>query len=153
MKEEDLRELFLEVKDTLAPKLAAKGITLEISSEVLKMKMDCDLIKVLLTNLVDNALKASKSGDKISVRAFKNDEAKIILEVKDMGIGIPKMEIPKVLEPFFMVDKSRSRANNGVGLGLSLCAEIAEIHDAKIEIESDLGKGAIIKVIFDQGFN
>ncbi|WP_242847119.1 sensor histidine kinase [Desulfosporosinus acididurans] len=153
MKEEDLRELLLEVKDTLAPKLAAKGITLEIFSEVLKMKMDCDLIKVLLTNLVDNALKASKSGDKISVKAFKNDEAKIILEVKDMGIGIPKMEIPKVFEPFFMVDKSRSRANNGVGLGLSLCAEIAEIHDAKIEMESDLGKGTIIKVIFNQGFN
>ncbi|MGC7870621.1 sensor histidine kinase [Desulfosporosinus sp. SYSU MS00001] len=102
-----------------------------------------------MLNLVDNALKASKSGDRISVRVFKNDESKIFLEVKDSGIGIPKEEIPKVFEPFFMVDKSRSRANNGVGLGLSLCAEIAKIHDASIEIESDLGKGTTIKVIFN----
>lgn len=66
-----------------------------------------------------------------------------------MGIGITKEDISKVFEPFFMVDKSRTRANNGVGLGLSLCGEIAKIHNAEIKIESELSKGTIIRIKFN----
>lgn len=146
--EENLKELLIEIRNSFIPKLEEKNINLEISTENLNFLMDKDFIKILITNLVDNAIKASKIGDKIYISAYKNSESRIILEVKDMGVGIPKEDIPKVFEPFFMVDKSRSRANSGVGLGLSLCAEIAKIHDADIQIESELGEGTTIKLLF-----
>ncbi|WPC44214.1 ATP-binding protein [Clostridium sp. JS66] len=147
-KSENTSELLIEIKNSLQPKLEEKDIHLEISEEDLSLLMDKELIMIMITNFIDNAIKASKIGDKIYLKAYKNSSFNIILEVKDSGIGIPEEDIPKVMEPFFMVDKSRARANNGVGLGLSLCAEIAKIHNARIDIESKVGEGTTIKVIF-----
>lgn len=147
-KSENTSELLIEIKNSLQPKLEEKNIHLEISAEDLNLLMDKELIMVMITNFIDNAIKASKIGDKIYLKAYKNSSSNIILEVKDSGIGIPEEDISKVMEPFFMVDKSRARANNGVGLGLSLCAEIAKIHNARIDIESKVGEGTAIKVIF-----
>lgn len=147
-KSENTSEFLIEIKNSLQPKLEEKNIYLEISAEDLNLLMDKELIMIMITNFIDNAIKASKIGDKIYLTAYKNSSSNIILEVKDSGIGIPEEDISKVMEPFFMVDKSRARANNGVGLGLSLCAEIAKIHDARIDIESKVGEGTIIKVIF-----
>jgi signal transduction histidine kinase len=149
LQEENIEELLINIKNSLTPKLAANHIHLELSTKRFHLLMDKDLMEILIINLVDNAIKASKHGDKIYIRTCKDLNSNIILEVKDEGAGIPEEDIPKVLEPFFMVDKSRTRASNGVGLGLSLCSEIAKIHNAKINIESDLGKGTIITVIFN----
>ncbi|WP_406541121.1 sensor histidine kinase [Clostridium ljungdahlii] len=113
-----------------------KNIHLEILAEDLNLSMDKELMTVMITNFVDNAVKASQIGDKIYLKAYKYDASNIILEVKDSGIGIPEEDISKVMKPFFMVDKSRARASNGVGLGLSLCVEIAKVHNARIDIES-----------------
>lgn len=153
MNEENIKELLIEIRNSLVPKLEEKNIRLEISAEDFSFLMDKDLIKILIVNLVDNSIKASTRGDKVWISVFKDVESKIIMEVKDLGIGIPEEDISKVFEPFFMVDKSRSRVNSGVGLGLSLCAEIAEIHNAKIEIESKLGEGTCIKIIFMSPYN
>jgi signal transduction histidine kinase len=149
MQEENIEELLIKIKNSLTPRLAVNHIHLELSTKRCHLLMDKDLMEILIINLVDNAIKASKPGDKIYIRTSKDLDSNIILEVKDEGAGIPKEDIPKVLEPFFMVDKSRTRTSNGVGLGLSLCLEIAKIHNAKINIESHLGKGTIITVIFN----
>ncbi|AKA68986.1 HAMP domain-containing sensor histidine kinase [Clostridium scatologenes] len=147
-KSENTSELLIEIKNSMQPKLEEKDIHLEISAEDLNLLMDKELIMIMITNFIDNAIKASKIGDKIYLKAYKNSSSNIILEVKDSGIGIPEEDISKVMEPFFMVDKSRARANNGVGLGLSLCVEITKIHNARIDIESKIGEGTTIKVIF-----
>ncbi|AZV56928.1 HAMP domain-containing sensor histidine kinase [Clostridium sp. AWRP] len=148
MKSENVLKLLVEIKDSMQPKLEKKNIHLEISAEDLNLSMDKELMTVMITNFVDNAVKASKIGDKIYLKAYKNSSSNIILEVKDSGIGIPEEDISKVMEPFFMVDKSRARASNGVGLGLCLCVEIAKIHNARIDIESKVREGTTIKVIF-----
>ena len=64
--------------------------------------------------------------------------------VRDEGKGIPESEIKNILEPFYMVDKSRSRANGSVGLGLALCKKIADIHGFQMKIESEIGKGTCV---------
>lgn len=149
LKKGKLEELFMEIKNSFIPKLNIKSIDLEISTEHLSVLMDKDLMKILLANLIDNAIKASKNNDKILLRSYRDTESKIILEVKDTGIGIPDDDITKVFEPFFMSDKSRSRANGGgLGLGLTLCKEIAKIHDAEIRMESKLGEGTMIQLVF-----
>ncbi|EGW38776.1 ATP-binding protein [Desulfosporosinus sp. OT] len=80
----------------------------------------------------------------------RGTEGTIILEIQDRGIGISAEDIAQVFEPFFRADKSRSKANGGVGLGLAICAEIAKIHDAEIKIESQFNKGTTIKIIFNR---
>ncbi len=150
LKEGSLEEIFTDIKNSFIPKLKVKNIELEILTENISILMDRDLMKILISNLVDNAVKASGSGDKIILNSYRNNESNIIVEVKDTGIGISEDDLPRVFEPFFMSDKSRSRANGGAGLGLSLCAEIAKIHDAEIKIKSKPGEGTTVKLIFKQ---
>ena len=123
--------------------MAQAGITLEISCKADTLLMDVDLMESLLINLLDNAIKASGKGDRILLLAEKNR-----ICVKDYGKGIPKSEISKVTEAFYMVDKSRSRKNGSLGMGLALCQKIAALHDAYLEITSELGKGTEITVVF-----
>lgn len=153
MKEEEIDILVFEVKNSLIPKLEMRNVRLEVLTENLRLLVDKELIKIMIINLIDNAIKASKSGDEIFVSLYINKERNVTLEVRDMGIGIPKDDIEKIFEPFFMVDKSRTRNNKGAGLGLSICAEIAKVHNAKINIESELNKGTTIKVIFNGSEN
>ena len=88
---------------------------------------ETDLIKTVLINLIDNACKAS--------------EAEYRFEIRDHGVGIPEEEQKNVVKAFYMVDKSRARSKNGAGLGLALCAEILRLHNSRLEIESEPGKG------------
>ncbi|MGG7177577.1 ATP-binding protein [Clostridium paraputrificum] len=148
MRFENIKELLLETKNDLYFKLKDKNIGLEIICDDINLSINKNLIMILITNLVDNAIKVSSPGDKIYLRSYKYDENLIVLEVKDRGIGILKEDIDKIFEPFFMVDKSRERANGGVGLGLSLCSHIAQIHNAKISVDSSIGNGTTIKIGF-----
>ncbi len=150
LKKGSLKEIFTDIKNSFIPKLKVKNIELEILTENFSILMDRDLMKILISNLADNAVKASGSGDKIILNSYRNNESNIIVEVKDTGMGISEDDLPRVFEPFFMSDKSRSRANGGAGLGLSLCAEIAKIHDAEIKIKSKPGEGTTVKLIFKQ---
>lgn len=76
--------------------------------------------------------------------------APFFIEVVDEGIGIPEDDVYKIFEPFYMVDKARSRSKHGEGLGLSICAEIVRLHEAAININSRLNEGTEVKVIFPQ---
>ncbi|WP_027626576.1 sensor histidine kinase [Clostridium lundense] len=149
MKKENIKNILEELKDILKPKLQDKNIDLIICSEEYEIVVEKDLISNLISNLIDNSIKASKEDSNIYLNVYKNKENKVVLQIKDEGIGISKEDIPKVFEAFYMVDKSRTRANNGAGLGLAICAEIAKIHQAELEIESELNKGTTIKIIFN----
>ena len=140
-----IAELLQQLTDLTAYRLQEKQIRMqtECEPEGLEKKLDRDLMLSLLMNLVDNACKASKVGGKLLVRA---DEEGI--SVQDDGKGIPAEEISRVTEAFYMVDKSRARSRGSVGLGLALCKRIADIHGAKLEIESEVGKGTKVLVRF-----
>jgi len=114
---------------------------------------DKELLKSLLGNLVDNAIKASSPGQAIGIRyAPERNMMKII--VADHGIGMKPEDVKHAAEPFYMADKARSRKAGGAGLGLSLCAAIAQKHNATLDIKSELGKGTAVIVsipFFDGG--
>ena len=98
--------------------------------------MDADLFTEVLINLIDNARKASAKGDCIILSAAENS-----IEVRDFGKGIPEEEKERILEPFYMIDKSRSRKSGGAGLGLAITAIILKRHHCRMQIESVLGEG------------
>ncbi len=99
----------------------------------------------LIMNLIDNAGKATEPGGVIELSAMGNT-----ICVRDYGRGIPGEELDKITQPFYMVDKSRSRKAGGIGLGLALAAEIARLHGARLEFESKPGKGTAAKVVFER---
>lgn len=107
------------------------------------------LIYRLVYNLVENAIKYNHSDGQVTVNAYKKQKH-IYLSVEDTGSGIPKELRERVFEPFFRVDKSRSRELGGVGLGLALVHEIVRVHDGSISIKSNPAGGTIFEVIFDQ---
>ena len=110
-----------------------------------EINVEPDLFKTLMINLVDNARKASKKNDIIELYG-KAEEGGYALYVKDHGRGMKKEELSKITEPFYMIDKSRSRAQNGAGLGLALCQRIAELHNTKLEYDSVPGSGTTVRI-------
>jgi len=136
LKFENVQNLFDDVS-------ASVGIPLEIDCKPQTLLMDYDLMKSLLINLIDNASKASESGQTIALRAYEN-----IIEVQDNGKGIPKDEVEKITDPFYMVDRSRNKRTGGSGLGLALVKRITDAHEADLFIESEVDKGTTIKIIF-----
>ncbi len=136
-------DLFSVVAELEENNLKKKNMTLSYSCHIEKQVMDKDLMISLLTNLVDNAVKASETGSDIIMEA-KEDR----ITVRDFGCGIPEDEISRVTEAFYMVDKARSRKAGGCGLGLALCGKIAELHGAELAITSKDGEGTEVSVIF-----
>ena len=134
-------ELLNRVQESVAETLHSRGVGLEVHCGTDTLRLDADLMQSVLVNLVDNAGKASASGQTVTLSAYDN-----VLEVKDHGIGIPKEALDRITEPFYMVDKSRSKKNGGVGLGLALVKEIVKAHGAQLEIESALGQGTTVRV-------
>jgi len=127
------------------PSLSNDGITLDMRWEPGEIKVEPDLFKTLMINLVDNARKASKKNDVIELFG-KAEPDGYSLYVRDHGRGMKKEELSKITEPFYMIDKSRSRAQNGAGLGLALCQRIAELHDTALQYESEPGKGTTVRI-------
>lgn len=144
LQEIELRSFLKKLKDLTDFRCQKAGVRMEISCKPgTTRRMDPDLMMSLLMNLVDNACKASMAGGVIRVTA---DDRRI--SVRDDGKGIPSGEIAHVTEAFYMVDKSRAKAAGSVGLGLALCAQIASMHGAVLQIESEEGKGTQISVVF-----
>ena len=104
------------------------------------------LIYRLVYNLVENAIKYNHSGGQVTVTAYRK-EKHVYLSVEDTGNGIPEELRERVFEPFFRVDKSRSRELGGVGLGLALVREIVRVHDGSITVRSNPSGGPVFDVI------
>ena len=105
---------------------------------------DYDLIRSVLINLIENSMKAGAK--QITVKGTQGEGDAFTFTVKDDGMGIPADKVSRVKEAFYMVDKSRSRAEHGAGLGLSLCDRIVRLHGGTMDIESEEGKGTKITV-------
>lgn len=148
LKGENILQLCSEVEEALKPRLLSLDIGLAVEVEPCKVLLEKDMFKMLCTNLLDNAMKASKKGNRIYLKGYRTGESHFILEVRDEGAGIPEQDITRVFEPFFMVNKVKSRSQHGAGLGLAICAEIVKLHHGKIEIESKLGHGTRVRIIF-----
>lgn len=136
------KELVERVQASMELPLKEKGISLSVQCEEQTISADMDLMQSALINLVDNAAKASKAGQEVRINAHEN-----MIEVVDNGRGIPRDAVQHITEPFFMVDKSRSKKSGGVGLGLALVKEIVRVHNAEIEVNSEEGVGTTVRII------
>ena len=124
---------------------ACPDVSLRTPTAAPTVRGDADLLLDLLCNLVQNAAKASAPGAPVLVLCAQAGDA-VTLTVADRGCGIPPELIPRVTEPFFMVDKSRARRQGGSGLGLALCQRIAAAHGSALRIESEPGRGTRVSV-------
>ncbi len=127
----------------MRPQLARSGVTLGYRAAPGRCMLEPDLVKSLLINLVDNARKAMEGAGAVFILSEMTPEG-CRLSVTDNGRGIPEEEVSRITEAFYRVDKSRSRAQGGVGLGLALCDEIVRLHGGELIIRSVLGRGTII---------
>lgn len=143
-----LTELLREVIQTETILFSKENISIKDDLQDVWIYGDVDLLKSLFYNILDNAKKATKFGGIIEMKLYKQND-KAVVQIRDYGIGIPKDEIEKITEPFYMVDKSRTRKNGGAGLGLALCKKIVEISDGTMMLESEEGKGCNVIITLD----
>ena len=136
-----------EVLEDLEPLAETKNIRLIGKCKDITMVGSDILIYRLVYNLVENAIKYNHSGGQVTVTADRK-ENHVYLSVEDTGAGIPEELKERVFEPFFRVDKSRSRELGGVGLGLALVREIVRVHDGSITVKSNPSGGTIFEVVF-----
>ena len=134
-----------EVAAVTVPSVTDDGMKLEVYWENGEIEIEPDLFKTLLINLIDNARKASHKGQTIELFG-KNEDGGYSFYVRDYGQGMKKEELSKITEPFYMIDKSRSRSQNGAGLGLALCQKIAELHGTALEYISEEGQGTTVRI-------
>ena len=140
----ELGPLSEEVLTDLAPLAEHKDIALNCSGGALIIGSDTLLYR-LVFNLVENAIRYSRPGSTVNVSVCDND-SHVFLRVEDQGPGIPKQYRESIFQPFFRVDKSRSRAYGGAGLGLALVWEIATLHGGTAEVESSSENGTVMLV-------
>ncbi len=143
----NLKSLITETLDILSRQIAEKEIQTVVNADDIQVKGNSSMLSELIYNLCENAIKYNAEGGQVQVDLYQNDVGKV-LEVKDTGIGIDKKYHERIFERFFRVDKSHSKKTGGTGLGLSIVKHIAELHHAAISIESELGKGTKIRVVF-----
>jgi len=137
----NLRSIIEEVMSILEGMATKKGVELSFDTDKrIKINANKDRIKQMLINLIDNAIKYNVKGGKVLVKAFKS-EGRIIITVKDTGIGIPPEHIPRIFERFYRVDKGRSRSMGGTGLGLSIVKHIVNLYNGDIKVISEPGAG------------
>ncbi len=106
------------------------------------------MMEELIYNLCDNAIRYNNRGGTVDV-IVREDKEKVIVEVKDTGIGIPKEHQERIFERFYRVDKSRSKMTGGTGLGLAIVKHIVAIHpNAGLELESEPGEGTTMRLLF-----
>lgn len=146
LKQIEVDRLLNALEVTMKPSLDTRNIKLLTEATLEYIFGDEVLLLSVLTNLVENAARASKSGDCVTVRAYESESA--IIEVEDKGIGMELEEIEKITAPFYRIDKSRSREFGGVGLGMSIVSRIAALHNARLEIKSEKGAGTVVRIIF-----
>jgi two-component system phosphate regulon sensor histidine kinase PhoR len=110
-----------------------------------RFQADETRLQELIYNLLDNAVKYSKPGGAVFLRAESEGES-VRISVADEGMGIPPNDLPRIFERFYRADKSRSTEHSGTGLGLSIVKHIAQLHNGTVEAKSELGKGTTISV-------
>ena len=143
----DLYSIAHDVVDRLGQKARKVGVSLSVGGVSTPMRGNARLLDELVSNLCDNAIRYNRVGGKVYVWVLPQD-GHPALRVSDTGIGIPEEAQAKVFERFYRVDKGRSRDMGGTGLGLAIVKHAAAYHGAEVSLESEVGKGTTITVLF-----
>ena len=143
----DLHDLADEIIANLRPVAERQKVTMELEGDHAKVQGVWQILNEMVYNLCDNAIKYNRSGGSVHVRIEqRRSEARVT--VSDTGIGIPYADQKRVFERFYRVDKSHSKEVGGTGLGLSIVKHGAQFHNARVELQSEPGKGTSITIIF-----
>lgn len=149
-----LRDVVLDVVESLQYKAQKENIEIRVKDfdKNIQVRADRNQVKQVLINLIENGMKYNKPGGyvEIGVTDYKKKKGKLLLYVKDTGIGIEKKDLKRVTERFFRVDKSRSREKGGTGLGLAIVKHIVEAHGEKLFIESSPEEGSTFSITLSQ---
>jgi signal transduction histidine kinase len=124
------------------------GVRVVSPASAILLEVDPDKVRVVLRNLLENALKYSLPDSRPVEVSAARDGATVVVRVTDDGPGIPKDDLPRLFEPFFRVDRSRSKKTGGYGLGLSICKRIMEAHGGGIAVEHNPKRGASFVLTF-----
>jgi signal transduction histidine kinase len=139
---------FLKIVNKITPAFKSQGVHLVLSAKK-EFSFHGDPIRLeqIIMNLLDNSLKYSNANSTTSVIIEQTESGKLVLIIKDQGMGIPPDKLPHVFNRLYRIEKSRSRELGGSGLGLSIVKELVEAHGGHISIESEPGKGTSIRII------
>lgn len=141
----DIATVCVNMLDMSAKK---NGVSIHVEGESRHVTANRQMMEELIYNLCDNAIRYNNRGGTVDV-IVRGDNEKVIVEVKDTGIGIPKEHQERIFERFYRVDKSRSKMTGGTGLGLAIVKHIVAIHpNARLELESEPGKGTTMRLLF-----
>ena len=143
----DIKLVIQSVLGSLQGKIEKFGIKLETDLSKAYIAADKDSMIIILVNLIDNAIKYNKPQGSICVKNYVK-EKQVIIEIMDSGIGIPKEVVPRIFEPFYMVDKNRARQYGGAGLGLSLVKKYTEIQGGSIKLVKTSFEGSVFAISF-----
>ncbi len=145
----DLYEMAATCVEMLEPNAEKHGVTISANGEKCYINGNRMMVEELLYNLCDNAIRYNNANGRVVVEV-REETAGAVLMVSDTGIGIPKEHQERIFERFYRVDKSRSKSTGGTGLGLAIVKHIIAKHHAKLEVESEPGKGTIMRVFFEK---
>lgn len=143
----DLYDLCDEIIANLQNVAERQNVTFSLSGEHVTISGVWQILNEMVYNLCDNAIKYNRPGGTVDV-SVRRDGGSVRLTVRDTGIGIPYADQPRVFERFYRVDKSHSKEVGGTGLGLSIVKHGAQYHNARLELESEPGKGTSISIVF-----
>ncbi len=143
-----VKELFAESEKVMHVRASEKKIKLTyVLSENYNIRGNMEQLLILINNLIDNAIKASRQEDEIRICAH-SEESAVVVAVEDHGTGMEMEQITHIKEAFYRVDKARSRADGGAGLGLAICERIVQLHHADMSFISEPEVGTIVKLSF-----
>ena len=135
------------VLEIMSRRAEARGVTLTaaLAAGLPEVTADHDRLEQILINLVDNAVKYTEAGGRVTVSARTIDAALVEIAVADTGVGIPPADLPRITERFYRVDRARSRELGGTGLGLAIVKHLVIAHGGELTIESEPGRGTTIR--------
>ena len=148
MSDVDLAKLFADLLRDWEKKFANKQlkVIVDLAQPEPLIRGDGARLREVLDNLLDNAVKYSRQNGEIRLQAGRRED-QMVLSVTDNGIGIGREDLPRIFERFYRVDKARSRELGGTGLGLAIVKHITQLHGGRVEAESELGRGTIVRVM------
>jgi two-component system phosphate regulon sensor histidine kinase PhoR len=139
----DLREIVTSTVSAFEPRAATLGVELELDAPAaVSVDGDRGRLTQVAVNLLDNALRHTPAGGRVTVELAR-EGGDAVLRVRDTGIGIPFVDLPRIFERFYVVDRSRSREHGGTGLGLAIAKHLVEAHDGTLAVDSVYGRGAV----------
>ncbi len=146
-----LQPFFETIREMLNASAAKKNITLDMQvPEELFMEADEDRLRQIFVNLISNAINYTQDGGQVRLNVretlSQQGEERIIFDVMDTGMGIPRKDLPRIFERFYRVDKARSRSSGGTGLGLSIVKHLVELHHGQVTVESEVNIGSTFTV-------